>query len=119
MITDIKPEYQECLGIFEAFRKLGYKSDDIYFVSAIGGDHITVYIMLKAEGKEFTCVVGPMEGSREEIEKGWVHASNWWNTTTDSNRREVWLNSGVYKHKFDFLMALHAKGFTPADNKLN
>lgn len=115
----IKKQFQECLACFEAFRKLGYKADDIYFMLSGDENAYEAHMVLMAEDKKFVCDVGPMGGSSEQINTAWEEAVDWWNTTTEENRRAVWFQSHVFKNKLDFLMALHAKGFTPINNKLN
>jgi hypothetical protein len=119
MPAEIKPEYRQCLGFFEAFRRLGYKPDNIYFSMSGTGNALGISMVLVEEGRQFVCAVGRLEGTREEIEKGWEEASTWWNTTTEADREKNWLNSFVHNNSFSFMAALLAKGFTPANNRLN
>jgi hypothetical protein len=92
---------------------MGYKAEDIYFVMSGKGEVISLHMMLKTDGKEFLGSVGHLKGSREEVQKGWEEASAWWNTTTEPNRKKLWMNSFICKNSVQFVVAMIEKGFKP------
>jgi hypothetical protein len=119
MAISISSELRECLALFEAFRKLGYKAEDIYFMLNTNNGCHTAHMVLRAEGKEFVCDAGSVKGTPDEIQEQWRRAGNWWNSTTEENREAVWRGSHVFKNKMDFLMALHTKGFKSSEKTLS
>lgn len=117
-VEDVILPLRECLAYHEAFRKLGFSSDDIYFMcedKPSSGLYRRIWMVLKSEEKEFICAAGEVLGNPGDIRDEWCRVSEWWNETTDANRRTIWVNSHVFSTKFDFTMALIRKGFTLFD----
>lgn len=119
-LDDIPVPLRECLAVFEALRRCGFSSDDIYFVRAIARDtgRINLAVQLQAQGRVYTVTCGELPLPTDELKAAFNAASAWWNGpdagTTDPNGpwRQLWEASNVYKNSVEFLAALIAKGFT-------
>lgn len=94
------------LATFEALRRLGFESDDIYYAMTPGfqGDYFVV--QLKTQGKEFTITVGEVD--RTTWVERWTDAGNWWNNATDTEMDYVWQR---WRPPNELIAALLAKGF--------
>jgi hypothetical protein len=111
-LLELEQYLLEALSYFEAFRRLGFRSDDIYL--AIGGREapVIVQIVLQAQGKSFSCNVAVVPKSRDEVQAAWKMAAEIWNTAAEEERKMVWRKSHVLRNSVDFLAALISKGFS-------
>lgn len=100
----------EALASFEAYRRLGFPSEEIFFIM----DATNVFMVLKTQGKEFTIVCGPrgdLEGN--QIIDEWNKRANAWNgTMTTMEREEIWTSSFVANHCGSLIDGLLHKGIT-------
>ena len=94
------------LATFEALRRLGFESDDIYYAMTpdFQGDYFVV--QLKTQGKVFTITVGEVD--RATWVDRWTDAGNWWNNATDTEMDYVWQR---WHPPNELIAALLAKGF--------
>lgn len=109
---DIHPALRNALGIHEGFRKLNYPSDDI-FIGQQGG---IVFVVLKANGKEFTCEAGPMDQmTNEAFAAIWGEAVRAWNNgeLSPDDLTRIYLESIPGSDSIVFLTALMKKGVFP------
>lgn len=107
--------YRESLGVFEALRRLGFSSDDIYFMVAGAneqGPKQTVMV-LRTQGKEFKVITGYLEGSVEEIQDTWVEIATALNDKKIPQEQldASWRSCMLYLRAAEFVAALVKKGF--------
>lgn len=86
-ISVFEPLYVDCWAWQQAFRKLGFSSDNI-FVSInrngeIPGAPLWVFVLLKTQGLDFTVPAGPFEVSEETF------AAKWTEFCTAFNERRI------------------------------
>ena len=103
---DIHPAFRNCLGFFEALRKLGFKADDIYVFLHKGMAHV----MLKTQGKQFVCEAGPIECS--DFAGEWERIGAALNTRgiPDEDLLRLYAECQAYTDSVGFMVALTAKG---------
>ncbi len=110
---------KEALGYFEAFRRLGFPADDIYFALGPKGQAQTI---LRSQGLQFACNVGFLP-KRYHTEKAsaalWTEAGTLWNEAEDAETEAIWEASHARNNAIPFMLALHEKGFNFLDKELN
>lgn len=94
------------LATFEALRRLGFASDDIYYAMTpdFQGDYFI--IILKTQDKEFVITVG--ETDRDTFVDRWANAGIWWNNASVDEMDYVWQR---WRPPNALIAALLAKGF--------
>ena len=107
------PLYEMQLAVFEALRRLGFTSDEIY-AGYNNGQPVTV---LKAQGKQFVLnypKAVDVPQTAEEYVAGWQEACEAWNSKMDNTER-----TRIFEERFlvvgeavQLLEALSRKGFT-------
>lgn len=114
------PWILEAWATWETMRKLGFKSDDIFWVfqpteNAIPRPGITLSIMLKTQDRQMvvTCSHRLSEGEARRLERDSrkfqeVLAADGFDETEMTG---VLVSSWIWNNKSDFLMALKQKGF--------
>jgi hypothetical protein len=112
---------QETWAYFEALRRLGFRPDDIFFVTGNGiPDTLPVpsvcpcvFVLLKHSGEEFSINVGPFKGKAEDQEKMWLQmAAGIADGTYDEEELQiVWENSRAFRDSVALVTTLRAKGF--------
>jgi hypothetical protein len=72
-LQDYPKVYRDALACFEAFRRLGFSADEIFFgYGAVDGIADMVHLQLQTQGKTFTVVVGHLPfWSRKKALKTW------------------------------------------------
>jgi len=114
------PDYiREGLAYHEAFRRLGFPSDKIFLAHTDGRGPVWLAVVLRAQDKEFICVIHPgLAEPLEQIQERWAAATMAWNSGTDSELDDIWVRSEVFSKKTEFLFKMLAKGFQlPADSE--
>lgn len=110
----MKSIYKQCLGIFEAYRRVGFPAADIYLAVAksveLAGER-GIYMLARSQGLEFQIFAGPAEGTDVEISAEWAKAGAAWNTGTEEFRREIWEASDMSVRGTALIEALMRKGF--------
>jgi hypothetical protein len=110
----------ETWGYFEALRRLGFSSSDIYFGTGLGVpeglSHTTpvscLFVILRHSGQEFVINVGPYEGDEELVKKMWLQivAGVGDGTYDDEELKIVWENSKALERSVDLVLGLRNKG---------
>jgi hypothetical protein len=117
-------EYMPCVleawATWECLRRLGFAADDLFWivgntVNAIGGSGLTLSIVLRTQGKQFSITCSPrlsdaevmqlrseLAPFQEKIAQG---------SFDEAQMQEVFEASFVWRNKVDLLFALEAKGF--------
>jgi hypothetical protein len=109
---EIHPALREALGIHEGLRRLGYPAGDIF----VGLNDRLVLVILKANGKDFTCEAGIMDGvTNEEFASAWAAAVTTWNdgSLPTGDMERIFKNSIAGSQSVTFLLALVQKGIYP------
>ena len=108
-LTDFPPSIQEALCLQEAFRRLGFTSEDLYALHQNG----SVFVVLQAQGKQFGSRLDhdPQVPTENALVAIWPMAVQMWNQSTEEEISTVW---GPFRDSFDatgLLRALIGKGF--------
>jgi hypothetical protein len=102
------------LATFEAFRRLGFVAEDIYFSvrmgSATGLKERGVGIQLQVRGREFAVYAGSLDGNDDEKIAIWKAAARRWSTCAEEERQEVWAESGLGNLGVALILGLAEKG---------
>lgn len=114
--------YQEALGVFEGFRKLGFSADDLFitingplkeapFNFQIG--MIQILLTLKTQGMFFHIDCGVLNDTPQNAAKKWEKLGRAMNEgRLDSDKLDqVWQASQAHQDPTGFIMALKARGF--------
>ena len=111
---------REALATFEAFRRLGFAADDIFFEPLL--DPTTkqkVYaVALHTQGKVFSVAVGLLD---DGLPDRMAAAAAWWNAQEPQNRfcERIWEGSHVRANAVDLLVVLHQRGFKIPANQVS
>jgi hypothetical protein len=131
--ADISPTMRAFLGGREAFRKLGFRSEDLYcLISRNRHGVLSCFVKLEAQGKEFNLEVGPLParyygglksgnavGDNTPSMSCKLFANEYKLVCDALNSGEIsaedcdriWQESEAYQKKLDFVLAVTAKGF--------
>lgn len=121
MTTPIEnPVLREAVAYHEAFRKLGYSADDIFFATWPGGEaQVILRVGSFPRGAcEFSCDCGNIGMSQEAARVAWEAACEAWNTTmTAEERAALWDESTARREAVMLVFAMAAKGFDVSGGK--
>jgi hypothetical protein len=112
---EVSPTIRTFVDGWEAFRKLGFRSKDIYLLvapSARLGGKLAAFVALRTQGKEFNLEVGPVEDKgnvQMEYTEVSTRIANGQVPQADLDR--MWQESECHKRAADFVLAVHQKGF--------
>lgn len=117
-LDDYPTAIKEGLAYHEAFRRLGFPPDDIYFAT-YASNH--VQIQLKSDGKTFRVDLGmfPARFSQEEIGQMWAKAVELWNTADSAEAMSIWNFSHAKNQAVGLLMRMQEKGFRISKSRKN
>lgn len=104
----IDPAIRHCLGVHEAFRKLGFPSDDI-FIGAIQG---IAWVVLRTQGKEFKVGAARTSRLQKEFEGLWSKTAQAIidGKVSNDDLNRIFLETLVVKDSVRFVAAVLAKG---------
>ncbi len=110
--SDIEPAFREAIGTFEALRKMGFSSDDIFF--GVGGElkglGYQFYVKLETQGKDFTVITGFVKDEPEKIRARWQEIAEQQPTMEQSLLDEVWQRSVAFLNFAAIGQAINDKG---------
>jgi hypothetical protein len=103
------------LGAWQGFRKIGFKSSELYYTiarSVLAGGAVSCFVTLRAQRKIFNLEVGPIE-SEDAFEKEWglVRKALEKRDIPDPDLERIWAESLPFRKAADFIIALTNKGF--------
>ena len=103
----------EVWAVFEFFRRLGYKSDDLYLLSDPGG---VIGWQLQHEGKQYTVTVlelGDVDGA--QFQQAWgEYCSRIMNhQVPEEELQRAWEESAILRNSEGILLDMRQKGFNP------
>lgn len=106
----IRPVFREALAVHEAFRRLGFASDDLFFCVA---NKNQVFVKLIHEGKDFAVICGQFNVPAKQLFDEWKALLEEVNdgSLPEDTMQEIWASSFVYKGRASFITALLTKGF--------
>lgn len=112
---DIDPTLRAFIGNREAFRKLGFSSDNLYCLVAMSARFrvLSCFVQLKAQGKTFNLECGAIPWPKDVWEAHYREVCGAINSgaISQADMDRIWVESEVYQNKVDFMLALNAKGF--------
>jgi hypothetical protein len=120
---DISPAMRSFIAAFEGFRKLGFKSDDLFLSIAPSGRNLgvlTAFCLLKTQGKEFCLECAPIPNQDGEAfgrEFTRVAEAMNANDVVQEDFDRIWQESFVYRERTTFVQAVLNKGFIPPNSK--
>lgn len=112
---DIDPTLREFLGAHQAFRKLGFASEDIYCApvkSYLNNGVMSCFCVLQTQGKIFTLECGPISGGDDEkFIKEYVKVAKEISSghMPESELSRLWEECLARKQSMELLMALARK----------
>jgi len=122
-LTDINPSIREWLFTFEAFRRLGFGSEDIFFEcqpqgrvlmadnTMIEAGKPIIQCVLVTQGKRFAVTLEPVDIPAELIHTAFEAASKLWNESDfDEETDRMWRQSLACQRGLQLIMAIQAKG---------
>lgn len=98
----------EAVAAHEAFRKLGFPSDDIFMCKDAAN---VLAVVLKSQGKEFILTVGEVDEPDHVWQARWTEKATWWNTAPDAEKLPVYAESAVRRNAELLVGCLLQKGF--------
>jgi hypothetical protein len=107
-LADAPVPVRECLGAYEAFRRLGYLPEEIFFGIASDG----VFMQLRHAGLKFTAAFEwPGMPDAAEVDRLWRAGAIAWNGgATEAERQELWEGCRVRNNSADFVLAMADRG---------
>lgn len=114
---EIDPTIRNFLGFWQAFRMLGFSSDDIFYQIAPSvelGGHPAAYIVLMTQGKSFSIILGAVDSMKttDTYEKLYAETTREANAGKISHETmdRVWQETLAFQDKAGFINAIHRKG---------
>lgn len=112
--TQIDKLMWETWAAFEALRRLGFSSDDIFFHPA-AVDPVSkeegMGVLLKAQGKQFAIFIGPHGLPPQQLGNQWQEFVSELQRRENDELARRWTESKMSKASVDFIKALLDKGF--------
>ncbi len=109
-LEEVPPAYREAVAVHEAFRRLGFKSEDLYFRMANVNQ---VFIQWLGKNNEnFSVVCGEVDGDKEHVFQLWTDLvkSIVSGDFPEESLQQIFNESHIFKNSVGFLTALHRKG---------
>lgn len=113
-LKQIPMPFRDALACHQAFRRLGFKSDDIYVLYSDG----FLYMILKTQGKEFNINLGTIEINEIEFPKIWAEIVETFNTGPEQEVLEIW-DKSLIKNNFQLISGLIRKKGIMLPNLMN
>lgn len=108
---------RDALAVHEAFRKLGFLSEEIFIHRAPEG----LQVVLQAQDKEFVVDVWPriisaaeylaLLADEKSFRKKWKAAVRTWNECTDEERWSIWQDAPILDRSAELVAKMVLKGF--------
>ena len=119
-LEDLHPVIQETLAVHEAFRRMGFNCDDMFFVYDNKGQ---IEVKLQPQpNKMFQVHVGTLEGLGEDpistINAMWDHAITIWNeSSTEEDKLKLWTCSHIRGSRKEVMRAMLMNGILVPANR--
>lgn len=109
---DIHPTFRQALGFHEGFRRLGFRSEDLYV--AYQPATKIFYVQLRTQDKTFSVSVGYIEGTEEVLYEQWIAIATAAvsRALSEAAMQQCWAESLAYADPNGFIHAILQKGFT-------
>jgi hypothetical protein len=114
--ADIEQPYREILGFFEAFRRMGFLSDHIFFfqMGKMPGkkpETHQVGVELQAQKKKFSVPTGFVQGTPETIYARWHLIAKALPEMSEAELTTLWETSEARRRLVELVLSLQEKGF--------
>ena len=111
---EISPAMREFIGYFEAFRRLGFRSENIYCIvcASQATGKLAVFAHLEYAGREFNAECGPVADDKvavaTEYKAIWDAITT--HTMSPEDEKRLWTESKAYKQAGALAVSLLLKG---------
>jgi len=104
--------YREAVAFFEAYRKCGFRSDDIFVVVAGTDGRVQLNVALKTQGREVLATAGFLVATREAVIATWVEVASAVSEgrVSQAHLDEAWVGSMAFAQKARLAAVLARKG---------
>lgn len=108
--AEIHPAMRLALGAHEGFRKLGFRSDDIFV--HLRPDH-KLLVILRTQGKHVAINCGQVALTDQQFRTTWMAVARAVreNLLSDADLDRIWKESPAYQNSVYFVEALLRSGF--------
>ena len=106
--------FREALAAGEAYRRLGFRPDDIYLVAkplGPSGCLHAVELQLITQGKRFALECGTIGKPNEWLQQRWAEAVDYWNTAPEPVRSKIYAESRAREASLRIVLTLRSNGF--------
>jgi len=101
---------REALAVHEAFRRLGFPSEQIFVLPGAGAADLFA-VVLKYDGdKQYVVTSGEQGMSFDEMMSRWPRAVEAWNSGPETVRQAIWEGSEILGRAFDLAASLMDRG---------
>jgi hypothetical protein len=112
---EISPVMRGFLGAFEALRRLGFKSEDIYADVCMSARTLqrSCFAALRTQGKEFLLEIGPLEMSYEQFHEEYLRVASRESIgqILEEDLNRIYTESEAFQRRVDLVTAILLKGF--------
>lgn len=107
--TTFSRTVRNALGLFEAFRRLGFEPDDLF---ALVHNKSHLAILARHADKEFVATAGPLTPQElHDFRDLWGSATTWWNQdAAEADREAAYQECPAAQDTVGFLAALANRG---------
>lgn len=107
---------REAYSYYEAYRRLGFKPDDIYIVTS--DEFPTVGVKIEVQGKTFTATVTDLtdKSAFESFQNDWLQFYEQLQAIPETELQEIWDSSIVRANSWEFVAAIIKKGIAIPKN---
>lgn len=117
LIRDKKYTFVLSWVAFEALRRLGFLSEDIYFMASEKDDYIELAVQLKTQGKEFIIGIGGLRIKAEQLQAEWAAFFDSLKSYSNERLQIYWDSSSLAQDPTPFLKKLLDAGFQIPNNR--
>lgn len=114
-LAEYPKAYRETVALFEAFRRLNFSADQIYFQVGVGdpGGACSIHLVLLVGEEKFTAVTGIVFEDPDVIEKRWKELAQAVadRTIPEDELKANWAASMVRRNSTNLVLRLSEAGF--------
>lgn len=112
-LLGLHPTIKEAMCLFEAFRRVGYPSDDIFLIYGYDAEHKPcLFIEARWKGETFTMCAGEWHDDPDGLVSQWEEATGLWNGggVHTEDHTTLWESSWILRNSLKFVTALTEQG---------
>ena len=113
LIRDMPQPFQAAFAVFSAWRRLGFTPDDIWFETTEETPHTTqIFMVLRAQHKEFSVATGLVHSSREKVEELWTKFAAQISDESEEDLQQVLQRAWTDANAVLLLSSIKRRGWT-------